>query len=62
MDYEMDYLDELLFEEPAEEDREEYLLPAYLRDLPAGPQRTYGTLSYNRRSKCWTVRADPSVT
>ena len=62
MDYEMDYLDELLFEEPVEEDREEYLLPAYLRDLPAGPQRTYGTLSYNRRSKCWTVRADPSVT
>ena len=61
MDYEMDYLDELLFEEPAEEDREEYLLPAYLRDLPV-TGRTYGTLSYNRRSKCWTVRADPSVT
>ena len=39
MDYEMDYLDELLYEEPAEEDREEYLLPAYLRDLPSGPQR-----------------------
>jgi len=62
MDYEMDYLDELLYEEPAEEDREEYLLPAYLRDLPSGPQRTCGTLSYNRRSKCWTVKADPSVT
>ena len=60
MDYEMDYLDELLFEEPAEENDED-LLPAYLRDLPV-TGRTYGTLSYNRRSKCWTVRADPSVT
>ena len=60
MDYEMDYLDELLFEEPAEENDED-LLPAYLRDLPV-TGRTYGTLSYNRRSKCWTVKGDPSVT
>ena len=36
------------------------LLPAYLREVPPG-ERAYGTLSYNRRSKCWTVRADPSV-
>ena len=60
MDYEMDYLDELLFEEPAEENDED-LLPAYLREAPV-PIRTYGTLSYNRRSKCWTVKGDPSVT
>ncbi len=60
MDYEMDYLDELLFDEPAEENDDD-LLPAYLREPPI-PTRTYGTLSYNRRSKCWTVRADPSVT
>ena len=60
MDYEMDYLDELLFEAPAEEN-DEGLLPAYLREPPT-PSRTYGTLSYNRRSKCWTVKADPSVT
>ena len=41
-------------------DREE--LPAYLR-LPEGePVRYYGTLSYNRRSRCWTVKGDPSVT
>lgn len=59
MDYEMDYLDELLFEEPAESDED--LLPAYLREPPI-PARTYGTLSYNRRSKCWTVKGDPSVT
>ena len=41
---------------------EEELLPPYLRyaDAPAG--RTYGTLSYNRRSRCWVVRGDPSVT
>ncbi len=60
MDYEMDYLDELLFEEPAEESDED-LLPAYLREPPI-PSRTFGTLSYNRRSKCWTVKGDPSVT
>ena len=60
MDYEMDYLDELLFEEPVEESDED-LLPAYLRQAPV-PSRTYGTLSYNRRSKCWMVKGDPSVT
>ena len=36
-------------------------IPAYLRDGPP-PERTYGTLSYNRRSKCWTIRAEPCVT
>ena len=62
MDYEMDldYLDELFFEQP-EEDSDEDLLPAYLREPPI-PSRTFGTLSYNRRSKCWTVKGDPSVT
>ncbi len=60
MDYEeMDYLDELQFEQP--EDPEEDLLPAYLREPPL-PTHTYGTLSYNRKSKCWTVKGDPSVT
>ena len=59
MDYEMDYLDELLFEQP--EETEDDLLPAYLREAPA-PARTFGVLSYNRRSKCWTVKGDPSVT
>ena len=59
MDYEMDYLDELQFEQPDETDDD--LLPAYLREAPT-PRRTFGTLSYNRRSKCWTVKGDPSVT
>ena len=59
MDYEMDYLDELQFDQA--EESEEDLLPAYLREPPL-PTRTYGTLSYNRRSKCWTVKGDPSVT
>ena len=37
------------------------LLPAYLR--PAEQHgRAYGTLSYNRRSKMWVVKGDPSVT
>lgn len=35
--------------------------PCYLRDIPPD-QRTYGTLSYNRRSKCWTIKGDPCVT
>lgn len=54
-----DYLDELQFDPPEEDEYE--LLPAYLRQPPP-PTRTYGTLSYNRRSKCWTVKGDPSVT
>ena len=35
--------------------------PGYLRDVPPG-QRTYGMLSYNRRSKCWTIKGEPCVT
>ena len=35
--------------------------PAYLRDVPPG-ERTYGTLSYNRKSKCWTIKGEPCVT
>ena len=35
--------------------------PAYLRDADAA-RKTYGTLSYNRRSKCWTIKGDPVVT
>ena len=35
--------------------------PAYLQDAPEGGH-TYGTLSYNRRSKCWTIKGDPCVT
>lgn len=37
------------------------LTPAYLLDAPDG-DHIYGTLSYNRRAKCWTVRAEPCVT
>lgn len=36
-------------------------LPAYLRDGDKHTE-TYGTLSYNRRSKCWQVKGDPAVT
>ena len=44
------------------------LMPPYLLDgSGAQPEqganrRTYGTLSYNRRRKCWVVRGDPGVT
>lgn len=50
-------------------DQEEMLLlPPYLLDSSgAQPEtganrRTYGTLSYNRRRRCWMVRGDPGVT
>ncbi|MDL2207059.1 ATP-dependent helicase, partial [Eubacteriales bacterium OttesenSCG-928-N13] len=35
--------------------------PAYLRD-GGEPQHMYGTLSYNRRAKCWTIKGEPCVT
>lgn len=42
-------------------EEEAELLPPYLRPYPpAGAP--LGTLSYNRRSKCWVVKGDPSVT
>lgn len=36
-------------------------MPAYLRD-PYDIGHTYGVLSYNRRSKCWTIKGEPCVT
>ncbi len=39
--------------------RAEY--PAYLRDVPPGG-RVYGTLSYNRKTRCWTIKGEPCVT
>jgi len=36
-------------------------LPKYLRELP-DCGHVYGTLSYNRRSKCWTIKGEPCVT
>lgn len=35
--------------------------PAYLRDAPPG-RHSYGTLSYNRKSKCWIIKGEPCVT
>ncbi|HRX07785.1 MAG TPA: DEAD/DEAH box helicase [Candidatus Limiplasma sp.] len=39
-------------------------LPPYLRidGAQADGEQTYGTLSYNRRSNCWVIKADPNVT
>ncbi|MBQ8312676.1 MAG: DEAD/DEAH box helicase [Clostridia bacterium] len=45
-----------------EDQPEDELLPAYLRSVESAPGHVYGTLSYNRRSKCWVVKGDPSVT
>ena len=36
------------------------LLPGYLM-TPPKRGHVYGTLSYNRRSKCWTLRGEPCV-
>ena len=35
--------------------------PAYLREI-GSVEHTYGTLSYNRRSKCWIIKGEPCVT
>ena len=37
------------------------IYPAYLRDVTY-TGRTFGTLSYNRRGKCWTIKGEPCVT
>lgn len=36
-------------------------LPGYLQDAPQ-TGHLYGTLSYNCRSKCWTIKGEPCVT
>ena len=36
-------------------------LPAYLQDAPQNGH-IYGKLSYNRKSKCWTIKGEPCVT
>jgi SNF2 family DNA or RNA helicase len=36
-------------------------VPAYLRDGDADGH-CFGTLSYNRKSKCWVIRSEPCVT
>jgi len=50
-------------------DEGEYaIIPPYLMDTDGAQvaseqhRRTYGTLSYNPRRKCWTVKGDPTVT
>ncbi len=41
---------------------EDMLLPPYLREVETAPTHACGTLSYNRRSKCWVVKGEPDVT
>ena len=49
-------------------DEDLILMPPYLLDSSgAQPEhganrRTYGTLSYNKRRRCWVVKGDPTVT
>lgn len=49
-------------------DEDFILMPPYLLDSSgAQPEhganrRTYGTLSYNKRRRCWVVKGDPTVT
>ncbi len=43
------------------QDEGESILPAYLRpNVISG--HVYGTLSYNKRSKCWVIKGEPCVT
>lgn len=45
---------------PAPADYSDADVPAYLQDV-SPDAHCYGTLSYNRRRKCWVVRGEPSV-
>ncbi len=42
-------------------DEEIRKLPGYMQEVPQ-TGHIYGTLSYNRRSKCWTIKGEPCVT
>jgi len=44
-----------------EKETVEKQIPAYLRETPL-TGHVYGTLSYNRKSKCWTIKGEPCVT
>ena len=44
-----------------EDDSPAETYPGYLREADTSGH-TYGTLSYNRKSKCWTIKAEPCVT
>jgi len=55
-----------LFDEPQDQivqtlSYEDDEVPAYMQDTPQSA-RYYGTLSYNHRRKCWTVRGEACVT
>lgn len=41
--------------------QEKNKLPGYMLDAPM-TGHVYGVLSYNRRSKCWTIKGEPCVT
>lgn len=40
---------------------EELMLPQYLTMAQSGAGKTYGELSYNRRSKSWVIKGEPTV-
>ncbi len=50
------------------EENDYAIIPPYLMDTDGAQvasdqhRRTFGTLSYNARRKCWTVKGDPTVT
>ena len=40
---------------------DDLILPPYLRQNGEGGMRTYGELSYNRRSRSWVIKGEPAV-
>lgn len=48
-------------EEPAHREPD-WSLPAYLRPDESPQGGYFGTLSYNRKRKCWTIKGEPCVT
>ena len=51
---------ELPAPQPLEEDYREEEVPLYLQD-PVQASHYYGTVSYNNRRRCWTVKGEPCV-
>jgi len=49
------------FDPAPEPDYQEDEVPPYLQDAPQAAHY-YGTLSYNSRRRCWTVKGEPCVT
>jgi len=52
----------MTMDDPTDDGGDFALLPPYLRDVDTSPAFPCGTLSYNKRSRCWVVKGEPDMT